>query len=90
MMTEVPPPAPSPSRKDPFDRDGFVVLRNVVPPELVAQVTNAADRLFDSGVAKDGLSARNHWQMRNCIGEDTAFQELDLPSVLPHVVDILN
>lgn len=96
MMTEIPPAAlpvaaPLTSLKEQFDRDGFVVLRNALSPERVAQVTAAADRLFETGVAKDGLSARNHWQMRNCVGEDTAFQELlDLPTVLPHVVDFLN
>lgn len=91
MMPETPPPTTAPSFKEQFDRDGFVVLRNVVPPALIAQITDAADRLYNAGVAKDGLSARNHWQMRNCIGEDPAFQELlDLPTVLPHVVDFLN
>ncbi|GAB4462382.1 MAG: hypothetical protein OHK0029_29140 [Armatimonadaceae bacterium] len=73
-----------------FDRDGFLVVRNALPEELVGRLIAAADRLFDSGVTKDGLTARHHWHMRNCIGADPVFLELlDHPAVLPLVAGIL-
>jgi hypothetical protein len=74
-----------------FDRDGFLLVPGALPPDLVERVLDATDRLFDEGVRKQGLSARNHWQMRNCVGADPVFLELlDYPSVLPLVVGLLN
>jgi hypothetical protein len=74
-----------------FNRDGFVVVRNAVPPELLEKVTRVADGLFEEGLAKEGLSSRHHWQMRNCIVQNAIFRELlDLPTILPLVVNILD
>lgn len=74
-----------------FDRDGFLVLRDALPQEFVSRLIEAADRLFDAGVAKDGLSARHHWQMRNCLPADPVFRELvDYPTVLPIVTGLLD
>lgn len=74
-----------------FDRDGFLIVRGALPPEMVARLTAAADRLYAEGVEREGLSARNHWQMRHCIAADDAFLDLlDWPTVFALVVGLLN
>lgn len=73
-----------------FDRDGFLVLRDVIEPDLVARLMAAADRLVAEGVERDGLFERRHWQMRNCLPCDPVFLDLvDHPQVLPVVAAIL-
>ena len=73
-----------------FDRDGFLLVRNALPPDLLARLLSAVDRLYEQGVGAEGLSARNHWQMRDCIGADPAFLDLlDVPTVFPLVTGIL-
>lgn len=77
-------------QKAQFDRDGFLVLRDLIEPELVARLVAAADRLSLAGIEHDGLSERKHWQKRNCLPDDPAFLELiDHPQVLPLVAGIL-
>ncbi len=74
-----------------FERDGFLIVRNALPPEMVERLTRASDRIYEEGVARDGLSARHHWQMRNCIVRDDVFLELlECPATFPLVVGILN
>ena len=77
-------------QKAAFDRDGFLIVRDALSPELLGRVLEASERLFEEGFRKEGLSARNHWQMRNCIGVDPVFLEvLDNPAILPLVAGIL-
>lgn len=74
-----------------FEHDGFLMVSNALPPAMVARVIEAVDRLYENGVRREGLSARNHWQMRNCIGADPVFLELlDYPTILPLVIGLLN
>jgi ectoine hydroxylase-related dioxygenase (phytanoyl-CoA dioxygenase family) len=78
------------AQKGQFDRDGFLVLRDVLEPPLVSRLVAAADRLATQGMDQDGLSERRHWQRRNCLPLDPAFLELlDHPQVLPVVAAIL-
>ncbi|MDX1933458.1 MAG: phytanoyl-CoA dioxygenase family protein [Capsulimonadales bacterium] len=86
-----PPASERAAQKAAFDRDGFLIVRNAVPPDILYRVMAAADRLAAEGIEKEGLSARHHWQMRNCIVADPAFLDLlDLPTVLPLVTDLLD
>ncbi|MDQ2800529.1 MAG: phytanoyl-CoA dioxygenase family protein [Armatimonadota bacterium] len=74
-----------------WERDGFLMVPNALPPEMLDRLVCAADRLSEEGVAREGLSTRHHWQMRNCIGADPAFLDLlDWPATFPLVVDLLN
>jgi hypothetical protein len=78
-------------RKAAFDRDGFLLVRDALAPELVARLQGAAERLYTEGVQIKGLSTRNHWDMRNCIGEDPAFLDvLDNPALLPLITGLLD
>ena len=77
-------------QKAQFDRDGFLVLRNLIDPELVGRLVAAADRLSSEGIEHDGLSERKHWQKRGCLPDDRVFLELiDHPQVLPLVAGVL-
>lgn len=89
-MNSVPLQAPPADHKAAFDRDGFLIVRDALPAELLERLIAASDRLYREGVQVSGLSERNHWQMRHCIGADPVFLEvLDNPAILPLVVDIL-
>ncbi len=78
------------AQKSQFDRDGFLVLRDVLQADLVSRLIEVADRLATVGVKQDGLSERRHWQRRNCLPCDPVFLELlDHPKVLPVVAAIL-
>jgi ectoine hydroxylase-related dioxygenase (phytanoyl-CoA dioxygenase family) len=77
-------------QKRAFDRDGFLVLRDVIEPALIARLVAAADRLSSAGIDTEGLSERRHWQMRSCLPTDPAFLELVAhPNILPIVAGIL-
>ncbi len=72
-----------------FNRDGFLMVRDALPAEMVERLMAVADRLYAEGVQTNGLSARNHWDMRNCIVADPIFLEvLDNPAVFPLVAGI--
>jgi ectoine hydroxylase len=78
------------AQKTQFDRDGFLVLRDVLEPKLVSRLVDASGRLLAEGVDRDGLSERRHWQKRGCLPDDPAFLDLlDHPRVLPVVAAIL-
>lgn len=74
-----------------FERDGFLVVPNALPPAQVERFAAIADRLYDEGVARDGLSAVHHWHLRNCLVADDAFIDLlDWPATFPLVLDLMN
>lgn len=74
-----------------FEQDGFLVVPNALPPEMVERLTATCDRLYERGVAEEGLSQVNHWHLRNCLPHDPLFLELvDWPATFPLVVDLLN
>lgn len=78
-------------QKAAFDRDGFLLVRDAIPSSLLGQIQEVTERLYRDGVTTDGLSERNHWQMRNCLPADPIFLELlDLPTILPLVVHLLD
>jgi ectoine hydroxylase-related dioxygenase (phytanoyl-CoA dioxygenase family) len=74
-----------------FERDGFLIVPDALPPDLLTRLLEVADRLYAQGLQTQGLSKTNHWHLRNCVVEDEAFLELlDLPTTVPLVVDLLN
>ena len=74
-----------------FERDGFLVVRGALPPEMLERVVTLADRLYEAGLQEGGLSKVNHWELRNCLPHDTLFLELlDWPATFPLVADLLN
>jgi ectoine hydroxylase-related dioxygenase (phytanoyl-CoA dioxygenase family) len=58
---------------------------------MVDRLTEAVDRLYSAGVAQEGLSRANAWNIRNCIAADPVFLELlDWRATFPLVVDLLS
>lgn len=78
------------SQRADFERDGFLMVRGALNPDTLARVLDAVDRIYAEGVARDGLSERHHWQMRNCLLADPVLMDLlDCPTVFPLVAGIL-
>src|SRR5579871_2905277 len=74
-----------------FERDGFLVVPNALPPEMVAKLTAVVDRLMETGIREKGLTDKGMWFLRNCVVADDLFLELlDWPATFPLVVDLLN
>lgn len=74
-----------------FEEDGFLVVPNALPPEMLERLTEVCDRLYARGIAERGLSKVNHWDLRNCLPHDPVFLDLlDWPATFPLVVDLLN
>src|SRR5437899_5281961 len=74
-----------------FERDGFLVIPEALPPAMVERLLAVVDRLYDQGLREQGLSETNRWEMRNCLPADDLFLELvDWPSTFPLVVDLMN
>ena len=78
-------------QRDDFERDGFLIVRNALPAEMVERLLAVADRLHEEGMQCDGLNDRGFWQLRNCLPQDDAFLDLlDWPTTVPLVVQLLN
>jgi ectoine hydroxylase len=78
-------------QREAFERDGFLVIPDALPPDMVERLVRVADRLYEAGVAEEGLSNVNHWHLRNCLPADELFMDLlDWPATFPLVVDLLN
>ena len=81
----------SPEQRTAFERDGFLVVPGALPPDLTDRLIGVVDDLYATGVAAEGLSKSNHWELRNCLPSHPLFLELlDWPATFPLVVDLLN
>lgn len=73
-----------------FERDGFLLIRNALSPEMLERLLRVVDRLYEEGIGREGLSTRHHWQMRNCLVADEMFLDLlDCPTTFPLVAGLL-
>ena len=73
-----------------FERDGFLVVPNALPPDMVQRLLLVTDRLYQEGLAEEGLNDRDYWQMRNCLVCDDLFLELlDWPTTVPLIPQLL-
>lgn len=73
-----------------FERDGFLVVPNALPPDMLTRVLDVVDMLYATGTAAQGLSEVNHWELRNCLPHHELFLDLlDWPATFPLVADLL-
>ena len=90
------PPKPAeatltPEMRRRFDSDGFLVVEDALPPEWVERCLGIADRLYEEGRSRDGVTATHKWDLRNCIVHDDDFLDLlAWPATFPLVVGLLN
>ncbi len=74
-----------------FERDGYAIIPNVLPDDLIQRLTEAGDRWL----ASDHQQMRQTSKLstdgfRNCVALDDAFLELlAWPAVLPYLVTLL-
>jgi ectoine hydroxylase-related dioxygenase (phytanoyl-CoA dioxygenase family) len=87
----MPPAVLTEAQRAAFERDGFLVVPEALPPDMVARLTEVVDRVTEERAREQGLTAKNALLVRNCILEDDLFLELlDWPATMPLVVDLLN
>ena len=81
----------APQQRLAFQRDGFLVIPDAIPLDFVDRLLTVVDRLFQEGLAKEGLNDRHFWQLRNCLPRDDLLLELvDWYRTVPLVVQLLN
>jgi len=73
-----------------FDRDGYFVVDDVLPPALVEQLNTAVDRVDAEWRPKMGLGPHDRMNLLDFVGKDDVFAELlDWPRTFPKVWGIL-
>ena len=73
-----------------FERDGFFIVHDAVPPQLVGELVAAVDRLDREYRASHGISGHELIHILDFIGRDPAFLTLlDWPQTFPKVWGIL-
>ncbi|MEZ4861751.1 MAG: phytanoyl-CoA dioxygenase family protein [Caldilineaceae bacterium] len=73
-----------------FDRDGYFIVEDVVPPALLAQLNAAVDRIDAEERAANGRGPQETQNVLDFIGRDDHFlQLLDWPKIFPKVWGIL-
>ncbi len=76
--------------RDAFERDGYVMLRQVVEPDLVVRLQRAAARLDAEYRSEPEISRYHLLNRHDLIPLDDAFLDIvDCPATLPKVVGIL-
>ena len=81
----------TPEQRLAFERDGFLVVPNALPADMVAHLLDVVERIYKEERAGESLNDRNYWQLRNCLVRDDIFLEfLDWTTTVPLVVQLLN
>lgn len=76
--------------RDAFERDGYLVLRGVVPDETRSRLLHVAQRIDDEFRAQPGVTAHHVLNRHDLVEVDDVFLDLvDLPTVFPKVFGIL-
>ena len=73
-----------------FEKDGYLIVEDAIPPDLVTRLTAAVDRIDAQERAASGLSPRDGQNILDFIGRDDVFLELlDWPKTFPKILGIL-
>ncbi len=73
-----------------FDEEGFFLVEDAIPPDLVVRLTAAVDRIDAEERAAKGLGPQDGQNILDFIGRDDVFLELlDWPKIFPKVWGIL-
>jgi hypothetical protein len=73
-----------------FEQDGFFIVENALPSELVENLISAVDRLLRQHREKNGIAEHETVNMLDFVGKDELFLELlDWPKTFPKVWGIL-
>lgn len=78
------------SERQAFDRDGYLIIRDALPKDLVLELEQALDRVEAKYRPIYGLKPHQRFNHLDAIGEEDIFLELiDWPKTLPKVWGIL-
>jgi len=80
----------TPEEASVFDRDGYLLVKDALPPAMVTQLREAVERLDQKYRNAVGLAAHELLGLRDFIGTEKLFLELlDWPTTFPKVWGIL-
>ena len=66
-----------------FEQNGYLLIKDALSPDLLAELNEAADALYARAEQKDGLEPHGKLNLRNCIVIDAFLQLLDHPTTAP-------
>lgn len=73
-----------------FAEQGYLIIENAIPQDLVARATAVVDQITSEEKAREGLGANDGINIFDFIGRDDVFLELlDYPTTFPKVWGIL-
>ena len=74
-----------------FDANGYLVIEDALPPDVIAELDAAVDEIYAREKAANRLEKNGKLNLRNCIVHHDAFlQLLDWPTTAPLAWQILN
>ncbi len=74
-----------------FDTNGYLVVEDALPPNVVGELDAAIEELYEREDAAGRLEAGGKLNMRNCLVQhDTFLQLVDWPATVPLAWQILN
>jgi len=80
----------TPEQSQFFEQNGYLIIRDALDPALLARVTAAVDRIYERGLAEEGLNRAGAYEKRDCIGMDGSFLDLlDYSETVPFVPQLL-
>jgi len=79
------------AEKAAFERDGYLIVNNAIPGDLVQQLISVSDRVDQQERERMGLTPTARVNHYDFIGKDDAYlQLLDCPTTFPKVWGLLN
>jgi ectoine hydroxylase len=79
------------TERDTFERDGYLVLENTLPPDRIEDLLEASDEIARTERAKRGLAEDDRLSIIDFIGRDERFLDMiDYPLTFPKIWDILS
>ena len=81
----------TPEQKQQLSAQGFLMVEDALPPEMVARLTDATDRIWGDALARGEATPGEFYQLRNCCIHDEALLDLvDWPTTAPLMLDVFN
>ena len=81
----------TPKHKEFIENNGYLLIKNALPPDVVAEIDAAVDEVYAKEEAAGHLEAGGKLNLRNCIVHHEAFlQLLDWQKTVPLAYGVLN
>lgn len=81
----------TPEQKQFVENNGYLLIKNALPPDVIAEIDAAVDEVFEKESAEGNLDPDGKLNLRNCITRHEAFlQLLDWHKTFPYACGVLN